>query len=539
MTDRTGQQLGNYRLVRLLGSGGFAEVYLGEHVHLNTKAAIKVLTARLTTEEIEQFRSEARTIARLRHPYIVRVLDFGVDYGIPFLVMDYAPNGTLRQRYPNGTRLSPTTILPHLKQVAAALQYAHDQKLVHRDVKPENMLLEPDNTILLSDFGIAVVAHSSHSMNTQDIIGTVAYMAPEQLQGKPRLASDQYALAVVVYEWLSGSWPFNGAYVEIAMQHALTPPPSLREKVPAISPEVEQVVMKALAKDPQQRFPSVRQFTEAFEQACQTAVRFDAPTRQSQPTPSPAIPPTPAVPPRIRSGSILPPSQAVSPSPAPPPPAQPRPGSVSGSAPPVPPAYRPSDNFFVTPPVARSPSMPQPAYRPADSAFSPPGSFIPPGYVLPQPSPKRFQPEDYRAARRWGVPCGVIAALAVGGAVSLTRALGIAGNAITPSTILIESLVYLVVLICPLCGLLAARQTGRVRSGVLAAFVVGALWVLAITIGVFYEDAVPKLSHESVVVLIAAYLVGLLVLAPIGGLIGGVLGALGGLVGRWRYRAHK
>ncbi len=265
MADRIGQQLGNYRLTRLLGEGGFAQVYLGEHIHLGTETAIKVLTARLTTEEIEQFRNEARTIARLRHPHIVRVLDFGVDYGVPFLVMDYAPNGTLRQRYPKGTRLTLTTILPHIKQVAAALQYAHDQKLVHRDVKPENMLLEPNNTILLSDFGIAVVAHSSHSMNTQDIIGTVAYMAPEQLQGKPRLASDQYALAVVVYEWLSGSWPFSGAYVEIAMQHALTPPPPLREKVPAVSPEVEQVVMKALAKDPHQRFTSVQDFATALE----------------------------------------------------------------------------------------------------------------------------------------------------------------------------------------------------------------------------------------------------------------------------------
>ncbi len=293
MADRIGQQLGNYRLTRLLGEGGFAQVYLGEHIHLGTETAIKVLTARLTTEEIEQFRNEARTIARLRHPHIVRVLDFGVDYGVPFLVMDYAPNGTLRQRYPKGTRLTLTTILPHIKQVAAALQYAHDQKLVHRDVKPENMLLEPNNTILLSDFGIAVVAHSSHSMNTQDIIGTVAYMAPEQLQGKPRLASDQYALAVVVYEWLSGSWPFSGAYVEIAMQHALTPPPPLREKVPAVSPEVEQVVMKALAKDPHQRFTSVQDFATALEQVGQPA-RSGTPVPPLQPQSIPAQPLRPA-----------------------------------------------------------------------------------------------------------------------------------------------------------------------------------------------------------------------------------------------------
>src|SRR5438309_7257222 len=109
MVDRVGQQLGNYRLVRLLGQGGFADVYLGEHVYLETQAAIKVLHTQLAREDIEQFRIEARTIARLEHPYIVRVLDFGVEGSTPFLVMSYAPNGTLRQRHPKGTRLPLTT----------------------------------------------------------------------------------------------------------------------------------------------------------------------------------------------------------------------------------------------------------------------------------------------------------------------------------------------------------------------------------------------------------------------------------------------
>src|SRR5207244_9753004 len=107
MSDLVGQQLGHYRLTRLLGHGGFADVYLGEHIHLNTLAAIKVLDTRLASDEIAQFRNEARTIARLEHPHIVRVLDFGVEDGVPFLVMSYAPNGTLRQRHPRGARLSP------------------------------------------------------------------------------------------------------------------------------------------------------------------------------------------------------------------------------------------------------------------------------------------------------------------------------------------------------------------------------------------------------------------------------------------------
>jgi serine/threonine protein kinase len=275
MPDRVGQQFGNYRLIRLLGEGGFAEVYLGEHIHLGTEAAIKVLTARLSSDEIEQFRNEARTIARLKHPHIIRVLDFGVDNGTPFLVMDYVANGTLRQRFPNGTQLPPETILPFVTQIAAALQYAHDQKLIHRDIKPENMLLDGEN-VLLSDFGIAVVAHSSRSLSTQDQAGTLPYMAPEQLQGKPRLASDQYALGVVVYEWLTGTRPFNGMSWEIVSQHFSTPPPPLREKVPTISPMIEQVVLKALAKEHEQRFINVQVFAQALaatiEQRSRTAV---------------------------------------------------------------------------------------------------------------------------------------------------------------------------------------------------------------------------------------------------------------------------
>jgi len=283
MTDRVGQQLGNYHLIRLLGHGGFADVYLGEHIHLNTLAAIKVLDTRLTSEEIAQFRNEARTIARLEHPHIVRVLDFGVEDYIPFLVMSYAPNGTLRQRHPRGARLSPNDVMPYLKQIAAALQYAHDEKLIHRDVKPENMLLGRNHEILLSDFGLAMTTYSSSDESPRDASGTIAYMAPEQARGKPRPASDQYALGVAVYEWLCGTRPFNGSYEEVAIQHVLNPPPSLQTLVPTISPTHEAVVLKALAKDPQQRFARVQEFADAFEHACQGG---EAPIEILQPAPS-------------------------------------------------------------------------------------------------------------------------------------------------------------------------------------------------------------------------------------------------------------
>lgn len=143
----------------------------------------------------------------------------------------------------------------------------HELKLIHRDVKPENMLLGPSNEVLLSDFGIAAVAHSTSSLKTHAYSGTVHYSAPEQIQGKLRPASDQYALGVVVYEWLTGSRPFSGdSHIEIAMHHISTPPP-LHVKLPTISPAVEQVVLKALAKDPHQRFDNVLEFVTSLEQA--------------------------------------------------------------------------------------------------------------------------------------------------------------------------------------------------------------------------------------------------------------------------------
>ncbi len=272
MADRVGQQLGNYRLTRLLGTGGFAEVYLGEHVYLDTLAAIKVLHAQLSENEADHFRTEARTIARLVHPHIVRVLEFGIEGTTPFLVVDYAPNGTLRKRYPRGVALALPLVVSYVNQIADALQYAHDHRVIHRDVKPENMLIGARHEILLSDFGIAVMAQSTHYNSTrsiQDLAGTISYMAPEQIQSQPVFNSDQYSLAIVVYEWLSGTRPFNGSFTEVAVKHTLVPPPSLRERRPDLSQAIEEIVLKGLAKDPQQRFATIKDFAHALEQACQ------------------------------------------------------------------------------------------------------------------------------------------------------------------------------------------------------------------------------------------------------------------------------
>jgi predicted ATPase/serine/threonine protein kinase/DNA-binding CsgD family transcriptional regulator len=273
MTDRVGQQLGNYRLFKLIGRGSFAEVYLGEHQHLNTQAAIKVLNTHFASEDKDRFYAEARTIARLTHPHIVRILDFDVNDGFPFLIMEYAPNGTLRQRHPKGTRVPLDIIVTYIKQVAGALQYIHTQKLIHRDVKPESMLLGNSDEVLLSEFGTAIIAQSTRSAQArqpQEVAESVIYMAPEQLMGKPRPASDQYALAVVTYEWLSGNPPFSGSVQQIASQHLSTPPSSLRAEMPWISSNVESIVFKALAKDPQQRFASVQDFANALEEHYKT-----------------------------------------------------------------------------------------------------------------------------------------------------------------------------------------------------------------------------------------------------------------------------
>ncbi len=270
MADRLGQRFGNYQLVRLLGKGGFAEVYLGEHIYLKSQAAIKVLLTQLGDEEAKSFLAEARLLASLRHQHIVRVLEFGIEGDTPFLVMDYAPHGTLRQLHPKGTALPSATVVTYVKQVASALQYAHDQKLIHRDVKPENLLLQEDDEVLLSDFGIALIAQTSRLQSGYEIIGTATYMAPEQIQGKPVLASDQYSLGIIVYEWLGGNPPFQGSFTEVCAQHMFASPEPLRRKVPAISPDVEHVVMTALSKEPQQRFSNMRAFATALEQACQS-----------------------------------------------------------------------------------------------------------------------------------------------------------------------------------------------------------------------------------------------------------------------------
>jgi WD40 repeat protein len=272
MRDLIGQQLGNYRLVRLLGRGGFGEVYLGQHVQIDTQqAAIKVLY--LTGVDPHKFRQEAQTIASLKHPNIIRLFDFSDQQDMPYLVMDYAPNGSLGTRHAKGERVPLPTVVQYVTQIANALQYAHGMHIIHRDIKPDNVLLGSHSELLLSDFGIAVLSKTGRATVNAPAgtAGTPYYMAPEMFRGKPDKASDQYALAVMVYQWLSGTLPFSeGDFIQLGYQHAHEPVPPLRDKAPLVSEEVEEVVMKALTKDLHQRFATLQAFATALEQACQT-----------------------------------------------------------------------------------------------------------------------------------------------------------------------------------------------------------------------------------------------------------------------------
>jgi eukaryotic-like serine/threonine-protein kinase len=205
MDSLIGQLWGNYHLIQHLGSGGFAQVYLGQHIRLGMKAAIKILKTHLAGDEINAFQREAQIIANLKHEHIIRVFDFDLHNGTPYLVLDYASQGSLRQKHPFGTKLPLPLINSYVTQIASALEYAHDCRLIHRDVKPENLLLGDQGQVLLSDFGIATIAHATSSLSKQGSVGTLAYMAPEQIQGRPRAASDQYLSMGVRNVTISGS----------------------------------------------------------------------------------------------------------------------------------------------------------------------------------------------------------------------------------------------------------------------------------------------------------------------------------------------
>ena len=267
------QQFGDYQLMHMLSHSDLADVYLGRHVRLQTPVAIKCLHGRFVGDVAEDFQRQHATLARLHHSHILTILDYGIADETAFIVTAYASKGTLRQRHPKNTRVAPFTVLDYVQQISAALAYVHDQGLVHRDVKPQNILVNEQEHLLLADFGTVVASYSLHPDDpySREFEGTILYAAPEQLQGKPRRKSDQYALAIMAYEWLCGTWPFIGTFHEVAHQHLFVPPPPLAQKGCTCPPNIERVIFKALEKEPRQRFRTIKQFADELEWAFKVA----------------------------------------------------------------------------------------------------------------------------------------------------------------------------------------------------------------------------------------------------------------------------
>ncbi len=330
---KKGQLIGQYKILEILKQEQLADTFLGKSIESKTPVMIKVLQPPLISELEQNFLTHARVLKEMKHPYILRMRDAGVDNHNPFLVTDYVSHVTLRQVFPAGSVQPLATFLPYLKQIASALQYAHDRHVLHGDIRLENILLNKDNQILLADFTIEEIIQNRERLNYKHV-ESIAYTAPERIQGKAGPASDQYSLAIVVYELLCGEVLFTKSYLEIASQHLNTPPPLLREKVPDISSRIEKIIMIALAKEPTKRFSNIQAFVNALEQAQQLQLRGATSHKTPPPpvVPHPIRPPTATVP--VASPTAMPvqPIQhRQSPVYAPAPPAQ-----VPPSAPPPP-----------------------------------------------------------------------------------------------------------------------------------------------------------------------------------------------------------
>jgi serine/threonine-protein kinase len=291
---QSGIKLGGiYRLEKRIGRGGMGEVWLATHTLLKQPRAIKIMLGEIAAnpKERERFISgEARNALELEaHPNLVRIYELGLHEDMPFIVMEYVKGGpqgaTLKDWIRDQERLSPAEAANVLNKVSAALDAAHRQGIIHRDIKPGNILLTSENQPKLTDFGLTKDMDEEVDLTTtSESRGTPAYMSPEQAQGYPERRSDIYSLGVVLYEMLSGQLPFRGTITSILIQHATQPPPPLHQFVPWIPSPVETVIHKVLAKSPKDRFATASELATAFEQALK-----QAPSVNSTPPPKPLV----------------------------------------------------------------------------------------------------------------------------------------------------------------------------------------------------------------------------------------------------------
>src|SRR5216683_56944 len=270
MSIEPGTRLGQYEVQELIGQGAMGVVYRAYHVPLARTGAVKVMHGIAPDpDSIARFRHEAQAIAQMRHPNILNVFDFGEYQGTPYMIVEYVPGGSLANRL-NGPQLDQATALKYLRGIASGLDHAHGLGIVHRDVKPANVLLEKDDTPVIADFGLAkLLQGSSLKSMTGVTTGTPAYMAPEQVTGSHAgPPADRYSLATIAYEMLTGVIPFDGeGLMEVlyAQVHRDPLPPSARNS--ALNPQVDAVIMRGLAKDPAARWETATAFVDALEAA--------------------------------------------------------------------------------------------------------------------------------------------------------------------------------------------------------------------------------------------------------------------------------